>query len=63
MLKEVEACTSIAQRRQRKKKSRLLYSIPKELFKSRMRRSNVVPSFNADHGDTSRTLNFQRSDI
>jgi hypothetical protein len=65
MLEDVEASASVAQCREtkqrRKKRGRLHYSIPKELSKSRMRRNNVVLCFNVDHGDTSRTLDFQRT--
>jgi hypothetical protein len=64
MLEDVEDSASGVQCRQRnqrrKKRGRLLYSTPKELSKSRMRRSNVVPRVNVD---TSRTLDFQRTDI
>jgi hypothetical protein len=28
-----------------------------------MRRSNVVPHFNSNHGNTTKTLDFQRTDI
>jgi hypothetical protein len=60
MLKEVEACASVVPSRQRKKKrGRLLYSIPKELNRSRMRRNNVVQRFIPDHVETTRALDFQ----
>jgi hypothetical protein len=59
MLEEVEASISVAQVRKKKKRGRLLYSTPKELSKSRMRRSNVVSRYNSDHG----ALDFQRTDI
>ena len=62
MLEEVEASISVAPIR-KKKKGRLLYSIPKQLSRSRMRRSNVVSCFKSDHGDTTKTLDFQRTDI
>jgi hypothetical protein len=67
MLEDVVASASTAQCRQKyqrkKKKGRLLFSTPKELARSRMRRNNVLPRFNEDHGDTSRTLDFQNSVI
>jgi hypothetical protein len=67
MLEDVVASPSAAQYRQKyqrkKKRGRLLFSTPKELSRSRMRRSNVLSHFNADHGDTSRTLDFQISVI
>lgn len=67
MLEDVEASTAAVQCRQLKqrkmKRGRLFYSTPKELFRSRMRRSKVVPNFNAGNGNTSRTLDFQRIDI
>jgi hypothetical protein len=63
----VEAFATAAQCRQlkqrRMKRGRLFYSTPKELFRSRMRRSKVVPSFNAGNGNTLRTLDFQRINI
>jgi hypothetical protein len=59
MLEDVEDSASGVQCRQRnqrrKKRGRLLYSTPKELSKSRMQRSNVVPRVNVD---TSRTLDY-----
>jgi hypothetical protein len=64
MLKEVEACAFVAPSRQRKKKrGRLLYSTPKELNRSRMRRSNVVQCFILEHVNTTRALDFQGSDL
>jgi hypothetical protein len=64
MLEEVEACVSIAPSRQRKKKrGRLLYSTPKELNRSRMRRSNVVQCFTPEHVNTMRALDFQGTDL
>ena len=46
MLEEVEAYASIAPSKQRRKKrGRLFYSIPKELNRFRMRRSNVALDF------------------
>jgi hypothetical protein len=67
ILEDVVASPSVAQYRQKyqrkKKRGRSLFSTPKELSRSRMRRSNVLPRFNVDHGDTSRTLDFQISVI
>ena len=64
MLKEVEACASLAPSRQRKKKrGRLLYSIPKVLNRSRMQRSNVVQCFTPEHINTMSALDFQGSDL
>jgi hypothetical protein len=67
MLEEVKASISIAQSRQRKQKKRkwgrLFYSTPLELERSRIRKNKVVPCFNVDHGNTSRILDFQRSDM
>jgi hypothetical protein len=63
MLEEVEASVSVAPVRKKKKRGRLLYSTPKQLSKSRLRRSNVVSRFKSDHGDIARTLDFQRTDI
>jgi hypothetical protein len=64
MLKEVEACASLAPSRQRKKKrGRLLYSTPKALNRSRMRRSNVVQCFTPEHVNTMRALDFQGTDL
>jgi hypothetical protein len=64
MLKEVEACASVAPSRQRKKKrGQLLYSTPKELNKFRMRRSNVVQRFIPEHVNTTKALDFQGSDL
>jgi hypothetical protein len=64
MLKEVEACVSLAPSRQRKKKrGRLLYSTPKALNRSRMRRSNVVQRFIPKHINTTRVLDFQGTDL
>jgi hypothetical protein len=64
MLEDVEDSASGVQCRQRnqrrKKRGRLFYSTRKELSKSRMQRSNVVPRVNVD---TSRTLDFQKTDI
>jgi hypothetical protein len=60
MLEEVEVRASVVPSRQRKKKrGRLLYSTPKELNKSRMRRSNVVQCFIPEHVNTTRALDFQ----
>jgi hypothetical protein len=63
MLEEVETSVSATPVRKKKKRGRLLYSTPMELSRSRMRRSNVVSRFKSNHGDTSRTLGFQRMDI
>jgi hypothetical protein len=67
MLEVVEASTfadRCRQKKQRKKKRGwLLYSTPKQLERSRMRRSNVLPRFSADHGESSRTLDFENTDI
>jgi hypothetical protein len=60
MLKEVEACASVAPSRQRKKKrGRLLYSTSKALNRFRMRKSNVVQRFIPEHVNTTRVLDFQ----
>jgi hypothetical protein len=60
----VEACASLAPSRQRKKKrGRLLYSTPKALNRSRMRRSNVVQRFIPEHVNTMRALDFQGTDL
>jgi hypothetical protein len=60
MLEDVEASTFVdrcKQKKQRKKKrDQLLYSTPKQLERSRMQRSNVLPRFSANHGESSRTL-------
>jgi hypothetical protein len=62
MLEDVKDSASVAHCRQtnqrRKKRGRLLYSTPKELSQSRMRRSNVVPCLNK----TSTTLDFLVTD-
>jgi hypothetical protein len=64
MLEEVEAYASVAPSRHRKKKrGQLLYSTPKELSRSRMRRSNVMQHFTPDHVNTTRALDFQRTDL
>jgi hypothetical protein len=67
MLEDVEATAFGApykQKNQRKKKrGRLLYSTPKELARSRMRRCNVLPQYSANHSTTSRTLDFEDTDI
>jgi hypothetical protein len=56
MLEDVEASTfadRCRQKKQRKKKrGRLLYSTLKQLERSRMRRSNVLPRFSADFENT-----------
>jgi hypothetical protein len=65
MLEDAETSTSAApcrQKSQRKKRGRLFYTTPKELLRSRMRRSNILPRFSTDHGDTLRTLDFQDLD-
>jgi hypothetical protein len=63
MQEQVNACAFVAQSRQRKKKrGRLLYSTPKALNRSRMRRSNVVQHFTPEHITISRVLDFQRFD-
>jgi hypothetical protein len=67
MLEDVEASAFVdrcRQKKQRKKKrGRLLYSTPKQLERSRMRRSNALPRFSIDHGKSSRTLDFENIDI
>jgi hypothetical protein len=64
MLKEVEACAFVVLSRQRKKKRGwLLYSTPKELNRSRMRRSNVVQPLIPKQVNTTRALDFQGSDL
>jgi hypothetical protein len=67
MLEDVEASAfadRCRQKKQRKKKrGRLLYSTLKQLERSRMRRSNVLPRFSADHCESSRTLDFENTDI
>jgi hypothetical protein len=64
MLKEVEACASVTPSRQRKKKrGRLLFSSSKALNRSRMRKSNVVQRFTPEHVNTTRALDFQRTDL
>jgi hypothetical protein len=63
MLKEVEACASVAPSRQRKKKrGRLLYSTSKALNRSRMWKSNVVQRFSREHVNTTRVLDFQTAE-
>jgi hypothetical protein len=62
MLEDVNDSASAAQCRQtnqrRKKKGWLLYSTPKELSRSKMRKNNVVPR----HSEKSRTLDFLVTD-
>jgi hypothetical protein len=60
MLKEVEACASVAPSRHRKKKRGwLLYSTSKALNRTRIRKSNVVQHFIPKHVNTTRVLDFQ----
>jgi hypothetical protein len=67
MLEDVEAFAFAARCRQtnqrRKKRGQLLYSTPKQFSRSRMRRSNVLSRFSADHDDLSRILDFENTDI
>jgi hypothetical protein len=63
MLKEVEACASVAPSKQRKKKrGRLIYSTLKVLNRSRMRKNNVVQCFIPEHVNTTRVLDFQTAE-
>jgi hypothetical protein len=67
MLEEVEASATTVQCRQtnqkRKKRGQFHYSTPKQLSRSRMRRSKVVPSFKVEQGNISRTLDFQSTEL
>ena len=63
MLEEVEAFVSIAQGRKKEKGGRLLYSTPKQLSRSRMSRSNVVPHFNSNHGNTTLFQTFKEQTL